>query len=66
MLENYSSLKSAKGNVRLDPMTPEPVVKLENYFKDPFDNAVATARTCVVPRMKRPEPCVSFKRPISA
>src|SRR3989338_9995207 len=26
--------------------SPEPVVKLENYFKDAFDNAVATARSC--------------------
>ena len=30
---------------------PEPIVKLENYFKDPFDNAVATARTCYSPRV---------------
>jgi len=27
-------------------LTPEPVVRLENYFRDPFDNFVATARTC--------------------
>ena len=27
-------------------LSPEPIVKLENYFKDAFDNAVATARTC--------------------
>ncbi len=32
-------------------MTPEPIVKLENYFKDPFDNAVATARTCYSSRV---------------
>lgn len=32
-------------------LSPEPVVKLENYFKDPFDNAVATARTCYSPRV---------------
>lgn len=31
--------------------SPEPVVKLENYFKDPFDNAVATARTCYSSRV---------------
>ncbi len=31
--------------------SPEPVVKLENYFRDPFDNAVATARTCYSPRV---------------
>lgn len=30
---------------------PEPIVKLENYFKDPFDNAVATARTCYSSRV---------------
>lgn len=27
-------------------LSPEPVVKLENWFNHPFDNAVATARTC--------------------
>ncbi|MBI3315472.1 MAG: FAD-dependent thymidylate synthase [Candidatus Omnitrophica bacterium] len=32
-------------------LSPEPVVKLENYFKHPFDNAVATARTCYSPRV---------------
>ncbi len=32
-------------------LSPEPVVKLENYFRDPFDNAVATARTCYSPRV---------------
>ena len=31
--------------------SPEPVVKLENYFRDPFDNAVATARTCYSSRV---------------
>lgn len=31
--------------------TPEPVVQLENCFKDPFDNAVATARTCYSSRV---------------
>ena len=32
-------------------LSPEPVVKLENYFKDAFDNAVATARTCYSSRV---------------
>ena len=32
-------------------ISPEPVVKLENYFKDAFDNAVATARTCYSSRV---------------
>src|SRR5580704_409657 len=27
-------------------LTPEPVVILENAFQNPYDNAVATARTC--------------------
>jgi thymidylate synthase ThyX len=27
-------------------LSPEPVVRLENAFQRPFDNAVATARTC--------------------
>ena len=31
--------------------SPEPIVRLENYFKDPFDNAVATARTCYSSRV---------------
>ncbi len=26
--------------------TPEPVVKLENYFREPYNLAIATARTC--------------------
>ncbi len=30
---------------------PEPVVTLENYFPDAFNNAVATARTCYSPRV---------------
>jgi thymidylate synthase ThyX len=30
---------------------PEPIVKLENWFRDPFDNAVATARTCYSSRV---------------
>ena len=32
-------------------LSPEPIVKLENYFKDAFDNAVATARTCYSSRV---------------
>lgn len=32
-------------------LSPEPVVRLENYFKDAFDNAVATARTCYSSRV---------------
>src|SRR3989338_6806279 len=31
--------------------TPEPIVKLENSFQSPFDNAVATARTCYSSRV---------------
>ncbi len=32
-------------------LSPEPVVRLENYFKDAFDNAVATARSCYSSRV---------------
>lgn len=32
-------------------LSPEPIVKLENYFRDPFNNAVATARTCYSSRV---------------
>ena len=32
-------------------LSPEPIVRLENYFKDSFDNAVATARTCYSSRV---------------
>ena len=35
--------------------SPEPVVKLESYFQDPFDNAVATARTCYSSRVIEPQ-----------
>lgn len=28
------------------PQTPEPIVKLTKYFPTPFDNVIATARTC--------------------
>lgn len=31
--------------------SPEPIVKLESYFQKPFDNAVATARTCYSSRV---------------
>ena len=27
-------------------ITPEPVIRLENYFQDPYNLAIATARTC--------------------
>jgi flavin-dependent thymidylate synthase len=37
--------------VRSIEFFPEPIVKLENYFKEPFDNAVATARTCYSSRV---------------
>jgi flavin-dependent thymidylate synthase len=37
--------------VRVPALSPEPVVKLENWFKDPYDNAVATARTCYSSRV---------------
>jgi len=32
-------------------LTPEPVVRLENYFQDPYSLAVATARTCYSSRV---------------
>ncbi len=32
-------------------LSPAPIVKLENYFRDSFDNAVATARTCYSSRV---------------
>ncbi len=32
-------------------MTPEPVVRLENYFQDPYNLAIATARTCYSSRV---------------
>jgi len=37
--------------IRSATFSPEPVVKLENAFRDPFDNAVATARTCYSSRV---------------
>lgn len=30
----------------MDKLFPEPVVKLTNYFKEPYNNAIAAARTC--------------------
>ncbi len=36
---------------RLTTLSPEPIVKLENYFHNSYDNAVATARTCYSPRV---------------
>src|SRR3954470_13289403 len=32
-------------------LAPEPVVTLENAFQRPYDNAVATARTCYSPKV---------------
>lgn len=37
--------------MRSPTLSPEPVVKLENYFPNPLDNAVATARTCYSSRV---------------
>ena len=34
------------GNTMQTVISHEPIVKLENYFKDAFSNAVATARSC--------------------
>ena len=32
-------------------ITPEPVVRLENYFQEPYNLAIATARTCYSSRV---------------
>src|SRR3990167_2699943 len=32
-------------------LSPEPVVRLENYFQDPYNLAIATARTCYSSRV---------------
>jgi len=32
-------------------ITPEPVVRLENYFQDPYNLSIATARTCYSSRV---------------
>lgn len=39
----------------LSPISPEPRVQLINTFRDPFNNAVATARTCYSPTVVLPE-----------
>ena len=36
-------------------ITPEPVVRLENYFQDPYNLSIATARTCYSSRVISPE-----------
>ncbi len=36
-------------------LAPEPVVRLENYFQQPYNLAVATARTCYSSRVISPE-----------
>src|SRR3989338_8951892 len=36
-------------------LTPEPVVTLENAFSQPYNNAVATARTCYSSKVIHPE-----------
>ncbi|PIQ84579.1 MAG: thymidylate synthase, partial [Candidatus Omnitrophica bacterium CG11_big_fil_rev_8_21_14_0_20_63_9] len=36
-------------------ITPEPVVRLENYFQEPYNMAVATARTCYSSKVITPE-----------
>ncbi len=36
-------------------LTPEPVVRLENYFQQPYNLAIATARTCYSSRVISPE-----------
>ncbi len=36
-------------------LTPEPVVRLENYFQDPYNLAIATARTCYSSTVISPE-----------
>ncbi|MBI2930321.1 MAG: FAD-dependent thymidylate synthase [Planctomycetes bacterium] len=38
-------------------MTPEPLVRLVNAFRRPFDTVVATARTCYSSRVVTPEEC---------
>src|SRR3989338_2164256 len=32
-------------------LTPEPIVRLENYFQDPYNLSIATARTCYSSRV---------------
>jgi thymidylate synthase ThyX len=46
-------------SLTLDPATtgldPAPVVELQNWFERPYDNAVATARTCYSSKVVYPE-----------
>jgi len=35
-------------------LTPEPIVRLENYFQEPYNLAIATARTCYSSRVIEP------------
>jgi thymidylate synthase ThyX len=42
------SVAAAAGDALLSPV---PVVRLENAFRDPFNNAIATARTCYSSRV---------------
>lgn len=45
-------------SITLDPalgLDPSPVVELQNWFDRPYDNAVATARTCYSSRVVYPE-----------
>ncbi len=43
------------GNAPATGFTPEPTVRLLNSFAQPFNNAVATARTCYSPKVVYPE-----------
>src|SRR3990167_8382512 len=36
-------------------ISPEPVVRLENYFQEPYNLAIATARTCYSSKVISPE-----------
>ena len=36
-------------------VTPEPIVRLENYFQQPYNLAIATARTCYSSKVISPE-----------
>src|SRR3989338_9046994 len=36
-------------------MTPEPIVRLEHYFQEPYNLAIATARTCYSSKVISPE-----------
>ncbi|MBI3320069.1 MAG: FAD-dependent thymidylate synthase, partial [Candidatus Omnitrophica bacterium] len=39
----------------MSTFTPEPIVRLQHYFQDPYNLAVATARTCYSPTVISPE-----------